>query len=123
MAGRHKILVVDDEIAVTSLLEQFLSEKMDCAVQTAGNGVDAKLKELSCQLSAYDDGGPATDDVTRIQPFRFHCGGPVNDWVKHDNDLIVDLYRIGHQHCVVINSRDPFGDAGFAVTSGSKQEQ
>jgi len=41
MPERHKILVVDDEIAVTSLLEQFLSEKMDCLVQTAGNGVDA----------------------------------------------------------------------------------
>jgi CheY-like chemotaxis protein len=41
MAERLKILVVDDEVSVTSLLEQFLTEKMDCLVQSAGNGVDA----------------------------------------------------------------------------------
>lgn len=40
-AERYKILVVDDEITVTSLLDQFLTEKMDCLVQTASNGADA----------------------------------------------------------------------------------
>ena len=63
MTERHKILVVDDEVAVTSLLEQFLSEKMDCAVQTTSNGVDAValLESTDFDLIIADILMPAMD--------------------------------------------------------------